>query len=438
MGLGSFLDALALLLPNIKICLTGDSDIPTLVGTSMLVSNHVCAGDWWALLMFGRCVGLRGAVKVFLRNEYLNIKMETPDADTRNNSSPTSSMTVANSASAPALVQPTQRSTDHGSSGGMDSSGRKTASPDLSLAAKLLHQFLEFPLINGEDYAADKERLFPLLRSFAQNGVSGAPVHLAFYPEGWSSHNGANRETLLAKSNEFAQKEGRPQLKHLLLPRTRGFNACLECLRESSPIVYDVTLAYKGYDGSLPPSLQLSMASLWQLLRKRFPKEVHIRIKRYGMEEVIQDSSWLDKRWQEKDRLLSHFARHQAFPSDGRGYCRFREFNTRSFSVESSLASLTRLLILPFSVPILALMSIPVFWTLLIVWLVNSAIRTLFSVASSVTGGDQASADAAGDISGQAVTPASVNTTPFIPATPFGSPASVMPWFSKRNESPPS
>jgi len=156
------------------------------------------------------------------------------------------------------------------------------------------------------------------------------------------------------------------------------------------------------------------------------------------MEEVIQDSSWLDKRWQEKDRLLSQFARHQSFPSDGRGYCRFREFNTRSFSWESSLVSLIRLLILPFSVPLLAIMSIPMFWTLLVVWLVNSAIRKMFSFASSVTGGDQASADSAGDTSGQAVTPASVNTTPFIPATPFGSPASVMPWFSNRNESPQS
>lgn len=246
MGLGSFLDALALLLPNITICLTGDSDIPSLVGTSMLVSNHVCVGDWWALLMLGRCVGLRGASKVFLRNEYLNIKMDVPDVEPRNsNSSNSSSLVVPSPASAPALLQGGQRSTEncnnHTSNNNSDRILRG-ASPDLSLMAKLLHQFLEFPLINGEDYAADKERLFPLLRSFAQNGVSGAPVHLMFYPEGWSLHNGANRQTLLAKSNEFAQKEGRPQLKHLLLPRTRGFISCLECLRESSPIVYDVTV----------------------------------------------------------------------------------------------------------------------------------------------------------------------------------------------------
>jgi precorrin isomerase len=43
-------------------------------------------------------------------------------------------------------------------------------------------------------------------------------------------------------SNEFAKREGRPQLKHLLLPRTTGFNASLESLRASSPVVYDVTM----------------------------------------------------------------------------------------------------------------------------------------------------------------------------------------------------
>lgn len=303
MGLGSFLDALALLLPNMKICVTGDSDIPSLVGTSMLISNHVCVADWWAILMLGRCVGLRGAVKVFLRNEYLNIKMDTPDTENNRNGSSSTAVTTT-STSTSALLQSAQRPAENGNHGG--GSDRKHASPDLSLMAKLLHQLLEFPLINGEDYAVDRHRLFPLLRSFAQNANAGAPVHLAFFPESWSLHNGANRQTLLAKSNEFAKKEGRPQLKHLLLPRTRGFNSCLECLRESSPVVYDVTLvctlintvslmrlsdgnntltsialfawqAYKGYNGSLPPSMELSMTSLWQLLRRRFPKEMHIR-----------------------------------------------------------------------------------------------------------------------------------------------------------------
>lgn len=156
------------------------------------------------------------------------------------------------------------------------------------------------------------------------------------------------------------------------------------------------------------------------------------------MEEAIQDSSWLDKRWQEKDRLLSHFARHQSFPVDGRGYSRHREFHTRSFSWESSLASMIRLIILPFSVPVLALMSFPIFWTLLIVWLVNSCVRVFVSLFETSSSNTPASGDGSCGTPAQAVTPASVNTTPFIPATPFGSPATIMPWFTKRGESPPS
>lgn len=148
------------------------------------------------------------------------------------------------------------------------------------------------------------------------------------------------------------------------------------------------------------------------------------------MEEAIQDASWLDKRWQEKDRLLSHFSRHQSFLADGRRTGTYREFNTRSFAWEGSLASLIRLLVLPFSIPILVLISIPIFWTLLVVWLVNSAIEMLSSFTNPLTGDGQGSVDP----TGQPVTPASVNTTPFTPATPFGSPASIMPWFSKHPE----
>jgi hypothetical protein len=110
---------------------------------------------------------------------------------------------------------------------------------------------MEFPLLNGEDYISDREHLFQLLRSFAENNGAEAPVHLLFFPEGWSLHNGADRRSILAMSNEFAKREGRPQLKHLLLPKTTGFNASLECLRESSPVVYDVTMV-RVFAFSLP------------------------------------------------------------------------------------------------------------------------------------------------------------------------------------------
>jgi hypothetical protein len=158
------------------------------------------------------------------------------------------------------------------------------------------------------------------------------------------------------------------------------------------------------------------------------------------MEEVVQDSAWLDKRWQEKDRLLSHFTRHQSFLDRRRNSARLREFNTKSFAWERSVVSMIRLLILPFSIPILVLISIPVLWTLLLGWAVNSVIEMWQKTNNQSLGDGSEHNDILGDATNQTepVTPASVNTTPFIPATPFGSPASLMPWFSKRSEPPKS
>lgn len=275
----SFLDAIALLLPNMKIYLTGDSDVPSPVGTSILVCNHLMDGDWWPILMLGRCVGLRGSVKAILRNEILHLNVQNNNYSSSDNhpsgrdpprerrSGTQLSPALLKQATAAIMASNRNNGNSHGgygspgpesivhvnaggnspspSSSHAGSSGATTrhhTSRDLKILAKLLHAFMEFPLLNGEDYISDREHLFQLLRSFAENNGAEAPVHLLFFPEGWSLHNGADRRTVLAMSNEFAKREGRPQLKHLLLPKTTGFNASLECLRESSPVVYDVTM----------------------------------------------------------------------------------------------------------------------------------------------------------------------------------------------------
>lgn len=520
-----FLDALALLLPNTRICLTGDSDLPTPVGTSLLVSNHLADGDWWTIFMLGRCLGLQGSIKVFLRNEYLNVSIPDEQLGGRSNgnassssssstsSSSTSSSTTTNalaSATAAAVASSSSSSYSgktpvaglkppppsahiHTNGGGSTVGGTNapangssashaptvaaasaaSSSPlhsypqDLSILAKLLHLFLEFPLINGEDYASNREQLFQLLRSFAEHdGPASAPIHLLFFPEGWSSqHNGgADRAAILKISNDFAQREGRPQLKHLLLPRARGFHSSLECLRESSPVVFDVTMvranpstgwptrfvptvfvmahrdthstqANIGYDGSLPPSIPLSAPTLWTILRRRFPREIHIRIKRYSMEEVLQDRTWLDKRWAEKDRLLSHFARHQSFPLDGRGYCRHRVLDSRFYSLETSVMSLLRLLLVPFAAPLLLLLSIPLVWSFAWIWLIHRLYRLLYpDPVLRERGTDVAVVEESGQTPGS-----SSAGTPFCPATPFASP-SVTSWrdlFSNTRDSEP-
>ena len=298
----SFLDAMALLLPNMRLYLTGDSDVPSPVGTSILVCNHLMDGDWWPILMLGRCVGLRGSVKAILRNEILHLNVQNATANGSSNVNPSSNsagqqetprdrrsstgaqLNTALLKQATAVLggsMPNNNKNNNGivpfvrtntpeplhttgsnssspspssqtSNSGFNSRGtHHHTSRDLAILAKLLHAFMEFPLLNGEDYISDREHLFQLLRSFAENNGAEAPVHLLFFPEGWSLHNGADRRSILAMSNEFAKREGRPQLKHLLLPKTTGFNASLECLRESSPVVYDVTMV-RVFAFSLP------------------------------------------------------------------------------------------------------------------------------------------------------------------------------------------
>lgn len=246
LGEGSFLDAMAILLPNTRVYLTGDSDVPSPVGTSVLVSNHVLDGDWWAALMLGRCIGLRGSVKFFLRKEL--VEVNSPPSRSNSERSTDRSVAVAarkelNGSHHVGKTVTFQRSSSENNNG----NGKAYVSPQLSISGKLLHFLLEFPVLSGEnnkDYVSDRAELFKLLRSFAEDNGSTAPVHLMLYPEVWSLHDQSmvDRKSILAKSNEFAKREGRPQLKYLLLPRTTGFNASLESLRASSPVVYDVTM----------------------------------------------------------------------------------------------------------------------------------------------------------------------------------------------------
>ena len=104
-GAAAFLDAIALLLPNTQIYLTGDSDVPNPVGTSILVSNHLMDADWFTILMLGRCVGLRGSVKMFMRNEILHLKQSNVErSQVRRNSPPTATRPSLASSSSSGMI----------------------------------------------------------------------------------------------------------------------------------------------------------------------------------------------------------------------------------------------------------------------------------------------------------------------------------------------
>lgn len=251
LGAASFMDAMALLLPNTRIYLTADSDVPSPVGTSVMVMNHVMDVDWWGLQLLCRCVGLRGSLKAFLWNEYLRINMSNTSSleqqlaiSSSRRSSQAINGNVTNGNTPAGKGESKNGSPCSGSPrNGTAASSRRSSPSDLTVVAKLLNKLLEFPVISGEENLTDREMYFNLLRSFAETSAEGSsPIHLMLFPEGWSLHDGEDRLSIHAKSNEFAKREGRPQLKHLLLPRNRDFRSSIESLRESTPVVYDVTM----------------------------------------------------------------------------------------------------------------------------------------------------------------------------------------------------
>ncbi|CAJ1972839.1 unnamed protein product [Sphenostylis stenocarpa] len=125
---------------------------------------------------------------------------------------------------------------------------------------------------------------------------------LALFPEGTDYTDQKSKN-----SQKFAAEAGLPVLKNVLLPKTKGFHACLEALRGSLDAVYDVTIAYKNQC----PSFMDNVFGV-------DPSEVHLHVRRIPVEEIpaseTKASSWLINTFQIKDQLLSDFKAQGHFP----------------------------------------------------------------------------------------------------------------------------
>ncbi|CAM9237592.1 unnamed protein product [Pylaiella littoralis] len=471
-------DSAALLLPRTRVRVTGDSDMldglcPCVIVSNAFPGSSFLGLDCWAILMVARAVGAHGYLKVLV-------------------------------------------------------SERLTNAPVLGWILKIL----EFPGL-GDCYQGDRDRVKQSLASFARDSVSAGPsVPYLFlhFPEG----DALNRDTL-ASSLEFAQREDRPELMHLLLPHTTALSACLDGLRPAKPVVYDVTLAAAGYAGEIPcarpppsdwavlralvagrawvaggkdrPCLRppcgcclpkatadaaavaaataaaaaaaaatvgdggsggdfcgepsclcrtggagtaagagagaragaagaagasgvppaadaIGLGGRSQSVGRVTPSEVgdwmdgggggaaaegpaaaavggiaggergwgrgcqdiHVRIKRYSLEEVVGNTHWLDDRWAEKERLLAYFSRHQSFPSDGRGFPARGTLDTRGGQFEgTAMAAFVRLSAVLLFVPLLSLVAIPLVVAMAIAALTYRVVcATVWTVASRI------------------------------------------------------
>jgi len=67
------------------------------------------------------------------------------------------------------------------------------------------------------------------------------PMWLLIFPEG--TNLAANTRE---RSKKWAEKSGIPDMKHQLLPRSTGLRFCLQELQNTTPYLYDCTIAYEG------------------------------------------------------------------------------------------------------------------------------------------------------------------------------------------------
>lgn len=146
----------------------------------------------------------------------------------------------------------------------------------------------------------------PLIRSrLSELKNPKDPLWLAVFPEGTDY-----TEKKCIKSQEYAAEHGLPILKNVLLPKTKGFNCCLQELRSSLDAVYDVTIAYKH---RLPSFLD----NVYGI----DPSEVHIHTEIIQVSDIPTSedevADWLIKRFRLKDKLLSDFSTLGHFPNEG-------------------------------------------------------------------------------------------------------------------------
>lgn len=131
------------------------------------------------------------------------------------------------------------------------------------------------------------------------------PLWLAVFPEGTDY-----TEQKCIKNQQFAAENGLPILRNVLLPKTKGFNSCLEALRNSLDAVYDITIGYKH-------RCPLFIDNVFGV----DPSEVHIHVQRILPHEIPSSenevTAWLMERFRLKDQQLSDFLALGYFPHQG-------------------------------------------------------------------------------------------------------------------------
>lgn len=140
-------------------------------------------------------------------------------------------------------------------------------------------------------------------KAFGALTTSHLPFWLLVHPEG-------SRATpqKLKESQEFAGNRNLPVLKHVLLPRVKGFSRAVFGLRDGIKAVYDLTVVYTSHP-----------RHLWILWSGSAPITAHVVVRRFPIETLPKDedglAEWLYKLYQEKDKLIEEYKQNGKYTS---------------------------------------------------------------------------------------------------------------------------
>ncbi|CAG9771263.1 unnamed protein product [Ceutorhynchus assimilis] len=154
-------------------------------------------------------------------------------------------------------------------------------------------KFSEFVFLE-RSYEKDKEVIDQQIRKLADHPD---PMWLLLFPEGTRFTPKKHQISL-----DFANKNNLPQLKHHLLPRTKGFVASLPPMRGKVPAIYDTLIVFKDDDPVEPTMTNLL-----------FGKQItaHMYIKRVPLEEVpdteAEQEQYLRELFVRKDKMKESF-----------------------------------------------------------------------------------------------------------------------------------
>ncbi len=173
------------------------------------------------------------------------------------------------------------------------------------------------------DWAQDKAHIHRLFDKYRQNHI---PLCLVTFLEGTRRTDAKH-----AAARAYAAERGLYVPEHTLVPRTKGFLATVEGLRDHLDAVYDVTIAYPdpvgpasrvpdiGGGGASVPASRSSqrVPSLVNCYEARAPR-IDIHVRRFAIGSLPSDEAalteWALARFREKDDLLAAWHRDGRFP----------------------------------------------------------------------------------------------------------------------------